>query len=71
MSKLIQDENEDDETTFYPAAFQCFDWNHSGRISTSLSCQFKQNKEYWWKRLHTAVSSDGEGAGLIILSDIP
>ena len=37
MYKLIQDENEDDETTFYKAAFQSFDWNHSGRIATSVS----------------------------------
>ena len=37
MSKLLQDENEDDEITFYKAAFQSFDWNHSGRIATSVS----------------------------------
>ena len=37
MSKLIQDENEDDEITFYKGAFQSFDWNHSGRIATSVS----------------------------------
>ena len=37
MSKLLLDENEDDETTFYKGAFQSFDWNHSGRIATSVS----------------------------------
>jgi hypothetical protein len=37
MSKLLQDDNGDDETTFYKAAFQSFDWNHSGRIATSVS----------------------------------
>ena len=37
MSKLIKDDNEDEETPFYKAAFDCFDWNHSGRIATSVS----------------------------------
>ena len=37
MTKLFQDENEDDETTFYKEAFQGFDWNQSGRIATSVS----------------------------------
>ena len=39
MSKLIQEEadNDDEETFFYQEAFQCFDWNHSGRIATSVS----------------------------------
>ena len=38
MSKLLQDdEYEHEETVFYKAAFQCFDWNHSGRIATSVS----------------------------------
>ena len=38
--KLIQDENEDNETMFDQAAFQCFDWNHSDRIATSVRCPF-------------------------------
>ena len=39
MSRLIQEEaeNDDEETFFYQEAFQCFDWNHSGRIATSVS----------------------------------
>ena len=38
MSKLLQDdEYEHEETVFYKAAFHCFDWNHSGRIATSVS----------------------------------
>ena len=44
MSKLIQDENEDDEITFYKGAFQSFDWNHSGRITTSVSLNLWQPK---------------------------
>ena len=28
---------DDDVTPFYKEAFQCFDWNNSGRISTSVS----------------------------------
>ena len=28
---------EDELTPFYKEAFQCFDWNNSGRISTSVS----------------------------------
>ena len=28
---------EDEVTPFYKEAFQCFDWNNSGRISTSVS----------------------------------
>merc|ERR1712013_519788 len=37
MSTLIQEEaeNDDEETFYYQAAFQSFDWNNSGRISTS------------------------------------
>ena len=37
MSNLLKDENEDEETSFYQAAFDSFDWNHSGRIATSVS----------------------------------
>ena len=39
MSRLIQEEaeNDDEETFYYQEAFQCFDWNHSGRIATSVS----------------------------------
>ena len=37
MSNLLKDENEDEETSFYKAAFDSFDWNHSGRIATSVS----------------------------------
>ena len=36
MSRLLQDEPEDEETVFYQGAFQCFDWNNSGRIATSV-----------------------------------
>ena len=39
MSNLLKDENEDEETSFYQAAFDSFDWNHSGRIATSVSCK--------------------------------
>ena len=28
---------DDDVIPFYKEAFQCFDWNNSGRISTSVS----------------------------------
>ena len=28
---------DDDVTPFYKEAFQCFDWNNSGRISTTVS----------------------------------
>ena len=34
---------DDDVTPFYKEAFQCFDWNNSGRISTSVS-NTKTNK---------------------------
>ena len=34
---------DDDVTPFYKEAFQCFDWNNSGRISTSVSKK-KTNK---------------------------
>ena len=37
MSNLLKHENEDEETSFYQAAFDSFDWNHSGRIATSVS----------------------------------
>ena len=37
MSILIKDDNEEEETHFYQAAFDCFDWNHSGRIATTVS----------------------------------
>ena len=39
MSRLIQEEadNDNEETFFYQEAFQCFDWNHSGRIATNVS----------------------------------
>ena len=37
MSKLTKDENEEEETPFYKAAFDSFDWNKSGRIATSVS----------------------------------
>ena len=41
MSRLLQDdEYEHEETVFYKAAFHCFDWNHSGRIATSVSWSF-------------------------------
>ena len=36
-SSLLQEEKEDEETLFYQEAFQDFDWNNSGRISTSVS----------------------------------
>ena len=39
MSRLIQEEadNDNEETFFYQEAFQCFEWNHSGRIATNVS----------------------------------
>ena len=37
MSNLLKDENEDEETSFYKAAFDSFDWNLSGRVATSVS----------------------------------
>ena len=40
MSNLIKDEKGEEETPFYQAAFNSFDWNHSGRISTSVSENF-------------------------------
>ena len=33
-------EVEDEVTPFYKEAFDCFDWNHSGRISTSVRFSF-------------------------------
>ena len=42
MSILIKDDNEEEETHFYHLTFDCFDWNHSGRIATSVS---KKNVE--------------------------
>merc|ERR1712179_122038 len=35
MSSMLQEEPEDEDTVFYQEAFKCFDWNNSGRISTS------------------------------------
>ena len=40
MSKLTKDENDEEEATFYKAAFDCFDWNKSGRIATSVSWNY-------------------------------
>ena len=41
MTRLLQEPDmEDEETGFYQAAFQCFDWNHSGRIATSVSSDY-------------------------------
>jgi hypothetical protein len=37
MSDLIKEEKGEEETPFYQAAFNSFDWNHSGRIATSVS----------------------------------
>ena len=35
VSSLIKEEIQNEENSFYKEAFDCFDWNHSGRISTS------------------------------------
>ena len=37
MENLVKEEIEEEETHFYKEAFDSFDWNHSGRIATSVS----------------------------------
>ena len=57
MSNLIKEEKREEETPFYQAAFNTFDWNHSGRIATSVSCNFHFGRTWecgaigsmWWK----------------------
>ena len=37
ITNLLKEDNDEDETHFYKEAFDWFDWNHSGRINTSVS----------------------------------
>ena len=58
MSNLIKDEKGEEETRFYQAAFNSFDWNHSGRIATSVSYNF-----HWGDSGNVALAQWGTCGG--------
>ena len=53
MTNLIKDEGEEEETHFYQAAFDSFDWNHSGRIATSVRHTCLQHMQ-WFLQTETS-----------------
>ena len=36
-ANLIREETQEEDFVFYKEAFDYFDWNHNGRIATSVS----------------------------------